>query len=269
MRSKYNRYVTFPTKRLLFVGIALTTFGIAAIAIAAYHFDTIFIPKESRCDSYYDYFIQRLEYEQRQYKLERDGTDVKMVFDADAYFKIFDHLTIKKGWGLDCYYYRDKIGSSPYVYVRKLSNNKDSLLRTLGNRGIFRYSDSIALNKYVVPTDSKKGLFQLLVLELLGSNFAEGSHFMYSHVDIISSKRAMKRLMKVIDFDPKVKKRIKNIDFTISSKDYRDSVTYRWVVFTAWGGFYEDVFSINKKTPYTHRRIKRSHLEEYDCGILF
>lgn len=269
MYGKYNRNSSFPMKKFLFVVVTLTMVGVMAIAIAAYHFDTIFIPKESRCENYYDYFFQRLKYEQRQYNIKIDSTDVKFIFDVNKYIKTFDHLTVKKGWTLDCYYYVDKIGRSPIVYVRELSNNKDSLLKTFKNRGVFQYCDSIVLRKYVMPDDSNKGFFQLLVLELLGSNFAESSHSLYDHVDIINSKKSLNRLTNVMDFNQSIKDMIKRIDCTISSKEYNDSITYRWVVFTTWGGFYEDVFSIDKRNIHNYRRIKRTHLVKYDCGILF
>jgi hypothetical protein len=269
MYGKYSRNSSFPMKKFLFVVVTLTMVGVMAIAFAAYHFDTIFIPKESRCENYYDYFFQRLKYEQRQYKINIDSTDAEFIFDVNKYIKIFDHLTVKKGWALDCYYFYNKTGGSPIIYVRELSNNKDSLLKTFKNRGIFQYCDSIPLRKYVMPADNNKGLFQLLVLELLGSNFAKFWHSLYGHVDIVNSKKSIRRLLNIKNFDQSIKENIKRIDYSISSKEYNDSITYRWVVFSDWGGFYEDVFSIDKRNLHNYRRIKSSCLVKYECGTMY
>jgi hypothetical protein len=48
-----------------------------------------------------------------------------------------------------------------------------------------------------------------------------------------------------------------------------DSVIVRFVSFTKWGGFYENVYEMDIDNPLNLLDVNFNPLIEYDCGILF
>lgn len=72
-----------------------------------------------------------------------------------------------------------------------------------------------------------------------------------------------------IEFPQDVKDRIEQIDFSPMVIIDENSVTVRYVTFTKWGGFFENVYVMDKDNPMQLLDVKFNPLIEYDCGISF
>ena len=47
-----------------------------------------------------------------------------------------------------------------------------------------------------------------------------------------------------------------------------DSAIVEVVIFTKWGGFFRQTYTISRSFPHTFE-VKEENLVEYDCGIMF
>ena len=72
-----------------------------------------------------------------------------------------------------------------------------------------------------------------------------------------------------IEFPQDVKDRIDKIDFSPVVIVGESDVTVRFVTFTKWGGFFENVYVMDKEDPMQLLDVKFNPLIEYDCGINF
>ena len=261
-------------KKLYLISLIYTGIILLIIIIYAYTINKFsYIPKDSNYENYYDYFIQKIKYEQKQSSLNIDSIQTKLQFDIQKYIKSFDKLSVENGWILDYYYFYNGDAGKPVFFVRRLLDNRDSLLKTFEHNDIYKYCDSNKVIDHLKVNDKDNGYYQLLIFDIIGEDFAKFWHSNYGNIDIICSKRALYKLANRNDdfhrFDSETRKKIKGIDYITSIKDYNDSITYRLLIFNSWNGLSENIFSINKKFPHKIRMISDSILVNYNCGILF
>lgn len=260
-------------KKLLLISVILGII-LLIVVIYAYNFTKKkSAPIESNYENYYDYFIQKVRYEQNQSNLRIDSLQGNLQIDLKKYIQTFDNLSIEKGWLLDYYYFYNADAGRPIFYIRESTCNKDSLLKTFDNYGIFKYSDSIEVIDHLKTNNKKTGLYQLLIFNLIGEDFAKFWHSNYGNLEIICSRRTVNELANRKDefhnFDSETKKRLLEVDYLPAVKEYKDSITYRILIFNSWDGLFENIYSINKHFPHKIKMIKDSALVKYNCGIMF
>jgi len=244
-----------------------------AISYIGFNYKTIIEPKEESSENYYDFFVQKLRFEQEKNQMKRYSINSEFKTDFVEYFQLFDCLRVEKGWEINCYYYLDTFAGRPVFYTKKVDGNADSLQSLFANDGIFKYVDSIKIMDHIEVLDSEKGYFQLLLFDLIGEDFGKYWHSNYGHSDIICSKRMLKQISNrsddLHDFDRKMKNKIKTLDYTLVYKDFGNSVIFRLVIFNAWDGFREYIYSINKQFPHKITVVKDRLLLKYHCGVLY
>ena len=204
-------------------------------------------------------------------------------FDPNSYFNIFTHLKLASGYKLDYIYFNDELGGLPLVYARKSSSapfqSYDELLKSFGEefegersygqlRHKYDYLEKIQIDK------TPESYFEFVTLAFLGDQFYLWWHGLYNDAIILcdpSDTQYVDAEMKGFDieFSQDVKDRIEKIDFNPVVIGGENDVTVRFVTFTKWGGFFENVYVMDKENPMQLLDVKFNPLIEYDCGISF
>ena len=129
----------------------------------------------------------------------------------------------------------------------------NQLLSQIDNNGywydhrIYEYLKTIVTFDHIKVTDISKGLFQLLLLDIIGEDFAIFWHAGYGHQEVICSKRDRYQLSnRIIDVESKSAVE-KTYDFPTDEVN-SESITYKLLTFNAWSGLSEKTFSVRKES---------------------
>ncbi|NVO20023.1 MAG: hypothetical protein HXX13_10000 [Bacteroidetes bacterium] len=230
------------------------------------------IEKEPR--NYYDYFVQKVRIEQEKIKLNRNFDEFDIRTPFREYFKTFDCLEVEDGWQIDCYYAHSNTGGKPVIYVRKPDEDIDELLSRIDNKRymydhrIFEYCQSVNTIDHLKVTDIEKGLFQLLMLDMIGEDFAIYWHAGYGRKTMICSKRELYEISEKI-LDKERKSEIEKANDFPTIEESKDCITYRILTFNSWRGLAEESYSIKKAFPHKISLIEAKILVSYDCGLRY
>jgi hypothetical protein len=209
----------------------------------------------------------------------RQNTD----FNPNRYFQVLTHLKITSGYNLDYIYFNDELGGLPLVYARKTSDlpfqSYDELLNFYGEeisgersygklRHKYDYLEQIRIDK------TPESYFEFVTLAFLGDQFYLWWHGLYNDAKILCDHSDLSVVDEDmagfdLEFPKDVKDRIEKIDFTPVVLVDETTVTVRFVTFTKWGGFFENVYVMDKENPMQLQDVQFNPLIEYDCGINF
>lgn len=209
----------------------------------------------------------------------RQDTD----FNPNQYFQVLPHLNITLGYKLDYVYFNDELGGLPLVYARKSNDapfqSYEELLKSYGEeisgersygslRHSYDYLEQIQIDK------STESYFEFVTLAFLGNQFYLWWHALYNDAKILCDVGDISYVDEEmasfdIEFPQDITDRIEQIDFTPVVLVDDTSVTVRFVTFTKWGGFFENVYVMDKENPSQLLDVQFNPLIEYDCGISF
>lgn len=204
-------------------------------------------------------------------------------FDPNKYFQIFTHLKIASGYKLDYIYFNDELGGLPLVYARKTSSapfkSYAELLKSFGEemegersygqlRHKYDYLERIQIDK------TPESYFEFTTLAFQGDQFYLWWHGLYNDLKILCDSSDIQYVNADmegfdIEFPQDVKDRIEKIDFSPVVIVGESEVTVRMITFTKWGGFYENVYVMDKDNPMQLLDVQFNPIIEYDCGINF
>lgn len=204
-------------------------------------------------------------------------------FDPNQYFQVFTHLKITSGYKLDYIYFNDELGGLPLVYARQTSGapfqSYAELLESFGEemagersygelRHRYDYLEKIQIDK------TPESYFEFTALAFQGDQFYLWWHALYNDLKILCDSSDVQSVNADlqgfdIEFPQDAKDRIEEIDFRPVVFVGEDDVTVRMITFTKWGGFYENVYVMDKDDPMQLLDVKFNPLIEYDCGINF
>lgn len=204
-------------------------------------------------------------------------------FDPNSYFNVLTHLKLTSGYKLDYIYFNDELGGLPLVYAKKSGNSAfqsyAELLNSFGEEfeGERSYGQLRHKYDYLEQTQIDKtpeSYFEFVTLAFLGDQFYLWWHGLYNDSIILCDPSDMQYVdaeMKGFDieFPQNVIDRIEEIDFSPVVIIGDSDVTVRFVTFTKWGGFFENVYVMDKENPMQLLDVKFNPLIEYDCGISF
>jgi len=191
-----------------------------------------------------------------QYLLVENPEKRGVEFDPNLYFTVLELLSMEPGYTLDYVYSYDNVSGQPYLYARLVDQapyrNINELTKATGLPAAdsrYNYLD------HVLITDIEEGFFQFAVLYVVGDQFYLYSLTRYNDTRLIlDTNNVTSALNSVADFGIKVPGFIKNqalsIDLTPVIKMGSEIVTVRVVTFTMWGGFYENVYTIQRNPPH-------------------
>lgn len=203
--------------------------------------------------------------------LQETGTKQGGEFDVNDYFKVLTHISMQDGYALDYVYPVDFMGAFPYLYARPAGQLSYASLEDVPeNTELGNYRD------YLEIEDVEQGYFEYTVMDMLAGQFYLVWHANYNDTEIVCNRDAADAIMDGInsgDFgyklDAKQKAQIRamtNIEPTVTLT--HDSAIVEVVIFTKWGGFFRQTYTISRSFPHTVD-MKEENLVPYDCGIMF
>lgn len=192
-------------------------------------------------------------------------------FDANDYFKVLTHVSMQEEYALDYVYQTDFLGSLPLLYARPVDQEpyvsmKDVPEGTeLGN-----FRDHLEIE------DVEQGYFEYVVLSTMARQFYLVWHANYNDAEIVCNQEAADAIVDEInagdfgtEMDAKQKAQVRamtNIEPAVTLT--QDSAIVEVVIFTKWGGFFRQTYTISRSFPHTIE-MEEENLVEYDCGIMF
>lgn len=214
--------------------------------------------------------------EEKPFRLDSD-------FNPNSYFRVLAHLKLISGYKLDYIYYNDELGGLPLVYARKSSSapiqSYSELLKSFGEeiadersygelRHRYDYMEKIQIDK------TPESYFEFVTIAFLGDQFYLSWHGKYNDEKILCDSSDQQYFDTElggikIEFPQDVKDRIEKIDFSPVVIVGENDVTVRFVTFTKWGGFFENVYVMDKDDPMQLINVQFNPIIEYDCGINF
>jgi len=204
-------------------------------------------------------------------------------FNPNTYFQVFTHLKMASGYTLDYLYFNDELGGLPLVYARKTNSTPfqsyAELLQSFGEemagersygqlRHKYDYLEKIQIDK------TPESYFEFTVLAFQGDQFYLWSHGLYNDLKVLCDSSDMQYVNADmqsfdIEFPQDVNDRIEKIDFSPVVIVGENDITVRMITFTKWGGFFENVYVMDKDNPTQLLDVRFNPLIEYDCGINF
>ena len=197
-------------------------------------------------------------------------------FDVNAYFTVLDHLALESGYVLDYVYYFDGMGGAPVLYVRPEAQPAFATYQDYLAAG-GEDKDCLWCNylDYVHTDDTPEGYFQLTLLRILGDQFYLDWHANYNDALPICDARAIEAILENLDgeFYQKMSARdylrAQRLDVTPVVVLEETQVKVSLVIFTKWGGFIRESYTLSRTFPHTVLDFVEEVLLEYDCGVMF
>jgi len=187
-----------------------------------------------------------------------DSPRLEGWFDVNEYFSVLNHLSMQPGYTLDYVYHNSGSGAQPYLYARKIDATEN-----------YDY-DYLA---YVQTDDTEESFFQYIVLSIMGEQFYLWWHAAYNDYTIICDRTGLEAVLSDTYFDntlpAEVQKEARRLDFAPQVEINNDTVTVRVVIFTKWGGFIEETYTITRAFPRIIEDIETKTLVEWSINITF
>jgi hypothetical protein len=192
-------------------------------------------------------------------------------FDVMKYFEILDHLSMRPGYILDYVYHFDGMGGYPILYVRPATQTPFKTETDLAASG-----EGLNYLDFIQTDDSPESYFQFVVLAVMGRQFYLFWHANYSVTQIPCNLTDVSSIIASLNGD--FGRRISFFSWvrahfltniTPSTRFDPQTVEVRFVRFTRWGGFYQEIYTINRSMPHTIVDRQEKNLIPYYCGVMF
>lgn len=199
------------------------------------------------------------------------GTKTGDEFNVNDYFRVLTNLSMQEGYSLDYVYQVDGLGAYPILYALPDGQTPYSSVDDIPeNTTLGDYWEHFEIK------DVEQGYFEAIVMRIMGRQFYLDWHANYNDLQIVCDRVVVDAIVKDINdgefgmkFDAKQMTQIRaltNIEPVVRLT--QDSAIVEVVVFTKWGGFYRQTYTISRSFP--HRiEMKEENLVPYDCGIMF
>lgn len=193
-------------------------------------------------------------------------------FDVNDYFTVLPHLSMEEGYVLDYVYPVDFLGSAPVLYVRP----QDQAPYTLAE-DVPQDDNSWDYREHLVVEDVEQGYFEEAALSLIDRQFYLVWHANYNDTDIVCNKAALDAIIRDVNdgefgmaFDLSQQSKARGIqEIEPLVKLTEDTALVEMVIFTKWGGFFRQTYTISRSFPHRILDVKEENLVPYDCGIMF
>ena len=194
-----------------------------------------------------------------------DGPRLEGWFDVNQYFSVLTHLSMQPGYILDYVYHSNGSGGQPCLYANKIDDTPYSTSDELAP--IFNYLS------YVRTDDTEESFFQYVTLRIMGGQFYLWWHANYDDHTIICDRMRLEALLAGSIFDqnmpPEVQEEARRLELAPGVEINKDTVIVRVVVFTKWGGFMEETYTITRAFPHTIEDIKTKTLVPWRINLTF
>lgn len=193
-------------------------------------------------------------------------------FDANSYFDVLTHLSMREGYVLDYVYSMDSMGAQPMLYARPV----DQPPYTSG-KDVTGDAQSRDLYEHLEVEDVEVGYFEYIVMTVMAKQFYQDWHANYNDWEIVCSRQAVEDIIARVnssdfgsDLDPAQQNQARAIEQIEPVVDLSGEVAeVQFVVFTKWGGFIRLTYKISREFPHKIIEVEDDELVPYDCGVMF
>lgn len=215
-----------------------------------------------------------------QHLSDGDFTRHPEDFDPNQFFTVLTHLHMQPGYVLDYLAFQDGMGGRPLVYARKVT---DQPFPTTDE--IFAIQNKItpSPNEYYysylahVQVDGTPASYlEYNLLSTYGVQWYLFWHSNYNDIIFLCDSTDLARIDAAASsytngagLPADVKSRAQKLDFTPTVAVSDAGVVVRFVYFTKWGGFIEEIYTLDPANPYTILNRQTTPLVEYNYGIMF
>jgi hypothetical protein len=180
-------------------------------------------------------------------------------FDANDFFKVFDHLSMQSGYTLDYLYVGNGSIGQPFLYARKLDSQPCTTIGQLPAQ--YDYLT------FVQPDDTPDSYFQYIALRIMGGQFYLFWHAGYNDTTIVCTHDVLESTTS--QFPDAVAGSARQINLTPEVTMNKDTATVRVVTFTKWGGFKEETFKISRSSSHSIIQQNTKTLVAWNCGTTY
>jgi len=212
-----------------------------------------------------------------QYLQQADARKNGSEFDVNQFFTVLEHLSMQSGYALDYVYRFDGMGGYPVLYPRPLNQVPYG-----------SYADLEAFWQSENPTASKgqydrylefvqldgmpEGFFQLVVLRTMGRQFYQYWHAGYNDAQILTNLQSLDQIQPMFPEEKLtagLMEKARSLPIEPQIQFQGDQVTMQVMIFTHWGGFIQETYTIASTFPHRILNQTRETLLEYNCGVSF
>lgn len=204
--------------------------------------------------------------------LEQTGVKQGGEFDANDYFDALTHISMQEGFALDYVYSVDFLGAYPILYARPEGQPPYASTQDIPeNTELADFRDHLDIE------DTAQGYFEYVMMDILAGQFYLVWHAYYNDTRIVCGRDAVNAIIadvnagdfgREFDLSQQAKARaMTNIEPAVQLTE--DAAIVEVIVFTKWGGFYRQTYTIRRSFPHKIVDVKSENLVEYDCGIMF
>ena len=193
-------------------------------------------------------------------------------FDVNGYFTVLTNLSMQGGYLLDYVYISESLGGSPLLYARPESQAPYASMEDVPEN-----TQLPDFREYLEVEDVKEGYFEYVVLNTMANQFYLDWHALYNDTEIVCNGDEVHAIItdisdgsfgNVLDLAGQVKARaMKNIEPGVQLTG--DNAIVEVIIFTKWGGFYRQIYTISRSFPHTIIDVESENIVPYDCGIAF
>ena len=174
-------------------------------------------------------------------------------FDVNQYFTVLTHISMRDGFALDYVYMSESLGGSPLLYARPENQAPYASMEDVSAN-----TELLDFREYLEIEDVEPGYFEYVVLNTMASQFYLDWHALYNDTEIVCNRDEVNTIITDIsdgsfgtplDIAGQVKARtMKNIEPVV--KLTGDSAKVEVILFTKWGGFYRQIYTISRSFPH-------------------
>ena len=196
-----------------------------------------------------------------EHLLQENAARTGDEFDVNEYFAALDHLSMQPEYVLDYVYYYYDIGGEPILYAKPADQSAYATyaeyVKLYGSPSqLSPWDIQYEYLDHVQVDDTPEGFFELVVLRTMGTQFYQDWHAGYNDTTIVCDRQALEDVLASdqiystgIPFTTRVRARF--LDVVPIVDVGAQTVLVRIVVFTKWGGFIENTYTISRSFPYT------------------
>ena len=193
-------------------------------------------------------------------------------FDANQYFTVLPHISMRRDYVLDYVYISESLGGSPLLYARPESQAPYASIEDVPEN--MQLPD---FREYLEVEDVEQGYFEYVVLNTMANQFYLDWHALYNDTEVVCGSDEVNAIIADIsdgsfgnplDIPGQVKARAMN-NIEPAVKLTEDTAIVEVILFTKWGGFFRETYTISRAFPHKIIDTKSENIVPYDCGVMF
>jgi hypothetical protein len=209
----------------------------------------------------------------QQADAQKNGSE----FDVNRFFAALEHLSMQSGYTLDYVYRFDGMGGSPVPYARPLNQAPYGSYADL--EAVWQSENPNASKEqydryleFVQLDGTPESFFQLVVLRTMSRQFYQYWHSGYNDAQILVNLQSLDQIQPMFPEEKLtagLMEKARSLPIEPQIQFQGDLVTMQVMIFTHWGGFMQETYTIAGTFPHRILNQTRETLLEYNCGVSF